>query len=56
VGDIDGNGRVDCADLELLKSDYGSRAARSDLDGDGKVGPRDLAILWMNLDPGVSCR
>lgn len=56
VGDIDGNGAVDCADLAILKSDYGSGAARSDLDGDGKVGPRDFAILVANLDPGVSCR
>jgi hypothetical protein len=46
-GDVNGDGKVDAADLALLLSGWGLSGA-SDLDGDGITGPADLAILLSN--------
>lgn len=42
--DLDGNGRVDAADLGRLLGNWGG-PGEGDLDGDGTVGAADLAIL-----------
>jgi hypothetical protein len=47
--DLDGNGRVDGADLGLMLSAFGtndpSQAVRGDLNDDGQVDGRDLGVL-----------
>ena len=48
VGDLDGDGDVDAADLALLLGAWGSSDPSADLDGDGSVGAADLAILLGN--------
>lgn len=49
LGDINGDGVVDAADLAILLGTWGpcewGSACSADLDGDGLVGPADLAIL-----------
>jgi hypothetical protein len=49
VGDLTGNGVVDQADLAALVAHYGTQSgatsAQGDLNNDGAVGLRDLAIL-----------
>ncbi|MFO0873706.1 MAG: hypothetical protein U0575_07005 [Phycisphaerales bacterium] len=42
--DLDGDGKVDAADLGLLLSNWGGSGA-GDLDGDGVVGAADLGLL-----------
>lgn len=44
-GDINGDGRINGADLSLLLGDWGSAAARSDLDQNGTVNGADLSGL-----------
>ncbi len=48
VGDIDGNGLVNGADLAAVLSAWGTKGGGADLDGDGSVGGSDLAILLGN--------
>ena len=48
VGDLNGDGRVDGADLTILLSDWGASGTDSDLNGSGMVGGEDLAILLAN--------
>ncbi|MEC8320821.1 MAG: hypothetical protein VX012_05385 [Planctomycetota bacterium] len=43
--DLDGDGRIDGADLGALLAGWGSNDDRLDLDGDGKVGGGDLGLL-----------
>ncbi len=43
--DLDGDGRVDGADLGLLLAGWGSADPTLDLDGDGSVGGGDLGLL-----------
>jgi len=44
--DLDGNGRVDAADLETLRTAWGPcRDCAADLDGDGRVDVRDMLAL-----------
>ena len=46
LGDLDGNGVVNGADLALLLNSWGPcSGCPADLDGDGAVGPADLAVL-----------
>jgi hypothetical protein len=51
VGDFDGNGAVDSADMAALLSNWGASSFGEnpyDLDGDGVVGAGDLAVLVNN--------
>jgi len=48
VGDIDGNGIVDGADLGALLGAWGTSDPAADLDGDGTVGGGDLGLLLGN--------
>jgi hypothetical protein len=43
--DLDGDGRVDGADLAVLLAAWGSAGGAADLDGDGRVDGADLAVL-----------
>ncbi len=46
AGDLDGNGRIDGADLGILLGDWGAcDGCASDLDGDGSVSGSDLGLL-----------
>lgn len=50
LGDVNGDGRVDAADLSLLLATWGGGGA-ADIDGDGSVGAEDLSLLlaaWTN--------
>ena len=44
-GDLNGDGRVDGADLGLLLSDWGSLDSEADLDGSGLVDGGDLGLI-----------
>ncbi|MCA9286601.1 MAG: hypothetical protein KDA22_15355 [Phycisphaerales bacterium] len=48
VGDLDGNGVVDGADLGLLLAVWGSSGGDADLDGSGTVDGGDLGLLLSN--------
>ena len=52
VGDINGDGVVDCADLGLLLIDWGNCPAKGpcngDLNGDGMVDGVDLGLMLQN--------
>ncbi|MFM7260635.1 MAG: hypothetical protein ACKO3W_08530 [bacterium] len=45
IGDIDGNGQVDAADLAALLGDWGVTKSPANLDGTGTVDAADLATL-----------
>jgi uncharacterized protein (DUF2141 family) len=45
VGDMNGDGVVDSADLGILLSSWGTSNALADLDGNGTVDSADLGIL-----------
>ena len=50
VGDLDGDGDVDIADLSLLLADFGCTGdCIADLDGDGLTALGDLTILLANF-------
>jgi len=49
LGDIDGNGKVDGADRNVLEANLGT-AGPGDLDGSGIVSQTDLNMLVANLD------
>ena len=48
LGDINGDGKVDGADLGLLIADWGTTGPHADLNGDGVVDGGDLGILLAN--------
>lgn len=62
VGDVNGDGVVDCADLALIKASFGSKAgSRSfnpdvDVDVNGMIDIRDLAIVARQLPAGTVCK
>lgn len=60
-GDLNGDGRVDCNDLGIVKASFGKRSGqsgfdpRADVNGDGVVDVRDLATVARNLPAGTKC-
>lgn len=48
VGDVNGDGAVDAADLSILLGAWGSADPAADLNGDGTVDASDLSILLGN--------
>lgn len=60
-GDVDGSGSVDCTDLAIVRAAMGRSSgqpgfdARADLNGDGVVNVRDLALVTQRLPAGSSC-
>lgn len=61
-GDANGDGKTDCADLEIVKKSFGARIGqgsydtRADLNGDGIVDLRDLTIVSKGLSSGITCK
>jgi hypothetical protein len=59
--DVNGDGRVDCADLSIVKAAIGSKVgqpgfdARADVNSDSVVDVRDLAAVTQKLVPGTVC-
>ena len=45
TGDLDRNGKVDAADLAIMRAAFFTHDARADLNGDGRVDFSDLALL-----------
>jgi hypothetical protein len=61
VGDVNRDGKVDCADLALLKGSFGKKCGqagfdpRADLNGDCVVDIRDLAAVARQVPAGTRC-
>jgi probable HAF family extracellular repeat protein len=61
AADVNSDGRIDCADVSVVKAAMGTRSgqvgfnARADLNGDGLVDVRDLALVTQKLAPGTTC-
>jgi hypothetical protein len=61
VGDLNGDGVVDCADIGLVRSSFGKRAgeagfsSKADVNGDGVVDVRDLAVVSRQLSADTHC-
>jgi Dockerin type I domain len=61
IGDVNGNGVVDCADLAIVKASFGKTAGqagfdpRADLNKDGVVSVLDLSIVAKQLPAGTTC-
>jgi hypothetical protein len=58
VGDFDGNGCVNDADVEIIVNGYGTRVApytNGDTNGDGYVDDTDIEVLVNNYGVGT-CR
>ena len=62
LGDVNGDGVVNCSDLALIKASFGSRSGAPafnpdvDLDSNGLIDIRDLAIAARQLPPGTVCK
>jgi hypothetical protein len=62
LGDVSGDGRVDCADVSLVKSSFGTRTGQAgynvaaDLNNDGTVNILDLFIVSRQLPAGTTCQ
>lgn len=60
-GDLNGDGKVDCSDLAIIKASFGKRRAQSgynakaDTNNDGIVDVRDLAFVSQKLPAGIRC-
>jgi len=60
-GDVNGDGKVDCADLAIVKRALGKKAgqpgfeSRADVVNDGIIDVRDLALVAKYLPAGSSC-
>ena len=62
VGDVNHDGVIDCADLNLLRASFGSKTGGRgfnpdvDLDSNGVIDIRDLAIIARLLPAGTVCK
>jgi hypothetical protein len=60
-GDVNGDGKINCADIALVKAAFGTRTGqpgfnpRADVNHDGVVNVMDLAIVSQKLAPGTKC-
>jgi trimeric autotransporter adhesin len=60
--DINGDGKVDCADLAIVKASFGKRRgqarfdSRADTNNDGIVDVRDLAFVAQKVPAGTKCQ
>jgi hypothetical protein len=60
-GDRNGDGRVDCTDLNIVKTAFGTSRGqpgfdpRADVNGDGVVNILDLTVVARALPPGTVC-
>jgi len=61
-GDVNGDGKVDCADLALVRTAFGKRTGqsgydpRTDFNGDGVTDIKDLAFVSRQMPPGTTCQ
>ncbi len=61
TGDINGDGKVDCADLAIMKASFGKKCgqawfdSRADLNRDCVVDIRDLATVSKQIPSGTRC-
>ena len=61
-GDLNGDMKVDCSDLSIVKSGFGTSTgqpgfdARADVNFDGVINIRDLAFVSQRLPVGTICR
>ena len=61
VGDLNGDGIVNCADLTIIKASFGKRVGqtgfdiRADVNGDGVVNILDLSTEARLMPAGTSC-
>jgi len=61
LGDVNGDGKVNCADVSIVKSSFGKHAGQpgynvaADLNNDGTVNILDLFIVSRQLAPGTVC-
>lgn len=51
IGDLNGDGKVNGADLGIMLGEFGTASSRSDLDRNGTVNGADLGILLGNWAP-----
>jgi hypothetical protein len=60
-GDANGNGRVDCTDLSVVKASMGKWTgqpgfdSQADINRDGVVNVRDLSLVAQRLPPVARC-
>ncbi len=61
LGDLNGDGKIDCLDLAVIKAAFGKRAGqsgfdpRADVNHDGVVDVRDLSIVSRLVPAGTKC-
>ena len=61
LGDVNGDGTVNCADVSIVKSSFGTHTGQAgynvaaDLNNDGTVNILDLFIVSRQLAPGTVC-
>lgn len=53
LGDLNCDGRIDQADLDLMGANLGSGNSWFDLNGDGRVDIFDLATIGLNYGGGL---
>ena len=62
LGDVNGDGVVNCADISIVKSSFGKRTGmalfdqRADMNRDGLVDIRDLTVVSRQLPAGTVCQ
>jgi Dockerin type I domain len=60
-GDVNGDGRIGCEDIAIIKAAFGTKAgqagfdSRADVNNDGIVDVRDLAFVSQYLPAGTQC-
>ena len=62
LGDLDGDGQVNCADIAIVRNAFGKKLgqpgfdSRADINHDNVVDIRDLSFVSRHLPSGVVCR
>ena len=62
LSDRNGDGRVDCGDISLVKASFTKRYGdagfdpRADINSDGVIDVRDLALVSKDLPPDAVCK
>ena len=61
-GDVNGDGIVNCTDIDIVKASFGKKAGqpgfdpRADINHDGIVNIYDLAFVARQLPTGTTCQ
>jgi hypothetical protein len=61
-GDVNGDGRVDCEDVAIVKAAFGTKIgnprfdSKADINGDGVIDIRDLSFVAQRLSAGTKCQ